>query len=75
MEGVTLWLRREFDKNVARLVDDFDVPRATSAPPHLQEEGRWSSVVGTRLFLLGTEHGGQRSVVSSIEHRSGFFHS
>ncbi|EIE25983.1 hypothetical protein COCSUDRAFT_64928 [Coccomyxa subellipsoidea C-169] len=31
---------REIDKNVDRLIDEFEVPRATSAPPHLQE-GRW----------------------------------
>ncbi len=34
--------RREIDKNVDRLIDEFEVPRATSAPPHLQE-GRWGA--------------------------------
>ena len=37
----------EFDKSVSSLVDDFgEVPRATSAPPHLelQAEGRWAMV-------------------------------
>ena len=29
--------RREIDKNVDSLINDFEVPRATSAPPHLQE--------------------------------------
>ena len=33
--------RREFDKNVASLVDDMEVPRATSAPPHLED--RWAA--------------------------------
>ena len=43
----------EFDKSVSSLVDDFgEVPRATSAPPHLelQAEGRWSMVRHHTLF-------------------------
>lgn len=48
--------RREFDKNVASLVDDMEVPRATSAPPHLED--RWAaqlvrfSLCLTRQILL-----------------------
>lgn len=34
--------RREIDKNVDSLINDYDVPRATSAPPHLQD-GRWGA--------------------------------
>ena len=42
--------RREIDKNVERLIDDLDVPRATSAPPHLQE-GRWGGPQQVSRYL------------------------
>ena len=54
----TLRRRREIDKNVDRLIDDFEVPRATSAPPHLQE-GRWGGpqVVSTQPHLAMATNG------------------
>ena len=57
---------REIDKNVERLIDDLDVPRATSAPPHLQE-GRWGGPQQVSLCAKLNAFPGQCATVVQSE--------
>lgn len=57
---------REIDKNVERLIDDLDVPRATSAPPHLQE-GRWGGPQQVSLCAKLNAFPGQCATVVKSE--------
>ena len=59
--------RREIDRNVARLIEDYDIPRATSAPPHLED--RWVSQLVSHVVLLALALAGCKntSLVSVVE--------